>query len=339
MKRKKALWAFLILVLLLAGWGIASSLFRDGESVAANIAAFSPAPEKEAAAIAVLPNENAAVSRAKVEDGYFVVAHGEGQTTAAAGTIFMAENLTSDLIVVLQNILTWSKADSDSVFSEAILAKAGSDEADWYAISVGRFGYRGAYERYLAALKNTAEEQYREHGGLDSDDAVDCQRIALAILSLGGDPTSFGKNKEGGDIDLIADGVYHPSSGTPWSQGIQGAAYGLLLLDAKPFSVSYRRRLRPPGFDRSPTLERAGDRWLHESWKNADPETTALEALTAFAPYARENAVDAVIKRALSVLSGLQREDGGFAAANVANSVSKALCPVLTALSALKLTR
>ena len=41
------------------------------------------------------------------------------------------------------------------------------------------------------------------------DKATDWHRKTLAVLSLGGDPTAFGKDDSGNAVNLIADGVYN----------------------------------------------------------------------------------------------------------------------------------
>lgn len=253
---------------------------------------------------------------------------------AAAADIYVVNNLTDDLLFVLYNVLTWSKADGPSVFSEAIIKQAATESGDWFALAVGRFGYREDYGRYLNALRSTVQDQYNAYGRLDTENAADYARIGLTVFALGGDPTAFGVKSDGSSINLVADGVYHCCLGEPWRQGAAAAAYSLLLLDAKPYEVPDEAAYgREELIDYLLSRELTGGGFA-KAGGNVDVETTAL-VLTALAPYLERADTVPVVDRALMVLSERQEANGGYRNATAENSVSTAA--VLAALCALSI--
>ena len=145
-----------------------------------------------------------------------------------------------DALSVAQGIIKWKKQSTgispeEALFSADYSGLAGSFAGDWYAFGIGRLGIDDDYEMYLAALRENVSERYAKDGGLDKIKATEWHRITLAVLALGGDPTSFGRDSEGKPINLIADGVYNRDN--LGAQGINGLIWGLIALDAADFSV------------------------------------------------------------------------------------------------------
>ena len=145
-----------------------------------------------------------------------------------------------EALSVAQGIIKWKKQSTgvsaeEALFSADYSGLAGSSAGDWYAFGIGRLGIDDDYEMYLAALRENVSERYAKDGGLDKIKATEWHRITLAVLALGGDPTSFGRDSEGKPINLIADGVYNRDN--LGAQGINGLIWGLIALDAADFSV------------------------------------------------------------------------------------------------------
>lgn len=114
----------------------------------------------------------------------------------------------------------------------------GDSVADWLIYDSGLLGYTAKAEDWLKKEEAYVSEAYQTQGGLDRIMATEWQRPALAVLSMGGDPTAFGTDKKGQKIDLVKDGTYG------WTQtedlGLQGLnayIYALNVLDAGKFEV------------------------------------------------------------------------------------------------------
>ena len=113
---------------------------------------------------------------------------------------------------------------------------AGDSVSDWLAIASGRAGLQRP--DYLRDLESYVTSMYRENGGLDRIKATEWHRITLAVLAQGGDPTAFGRDREGKPIDLVAEGTYNWSrSRSLGAQGLNGWIFALITLDSGGFAV------------------------------------------------------------------------------------------------------
>ena len=188
---------------------------------------------------------------------------------------------------MMEDIIEWKKADTGTdggdLFGQNLLSN--SQNLDWYAVGIGRMGYEDDYSAYLSILKNTVTQKYTQPDQLDLQKATEWHRIALAILSLGGDPTQAGTDPDGEKINLIADGVYYRGrTQSLGSQGINGYIWGLIALDAMRYQVP------EDATDTRDTillkiLENQGSEGAFSlDGKSADLDVTAM-ALTALAPY------------------------------------------------------
>ena len=104
---------------------------------------------------------------------------------------------SDDVMSVAEGIIEWKKrsmglSGSDNLLSPEYVSAAGSPAGDWYPIGLGRLGIADDYARYLAAIRENISERYAKRGGLDAVKSTEWHRISLAVLALGGDPTSFG---------------------------------------------------------------------------------------------------------------------------------------------------
>lgn len=254
-----------------------------------------------------------------------------------------------EALSVANGIIEWKKrsmglSGSDNLLSPEYVSAAGSPAGDWYPIGLGRLGIDDDYEMYLAALRENVTERYANDGGLDKIKATEWHRITLAVLALGGNPTSFGTDSEGKPINLIADGVYNRKN--LGAQGINGLIWGLIALDAADFSVPDGAYYTRDGIIAELLSLRFSDGGFAFSGDHSDPDITAM-AIIALAPYyGSEKAykvtfsgketvttVREAVDEALLRLSGMQLETGDFRSYGLRNSGS--VCQVIVALCSL----
>lgn len=232
----------------------------------------------------------------------------------------------------IQGIMTQKRAalglsETDNLLSGDELTYAGSSATDWLPIGLSRCGVEDDYDAYLAALQTYVEQKYREPDKLDRVKATEWHRISLAVLACGGDPTHFGKDENGNDINLIADGVYDRGKTVDiGAQGFNGWLWGLITLDSMKYNI-------PAGssYTRTEMIKKILSFQLPDDGFNlrfaqgstADPDITAM-AIQALAPYYRNatfNVKDPVDK-ALDCLSKLQLDTGDFRSWGTRNSES-----------------
>lgn len=218
-------------------------------------------------------------------------------------------------------------SETDNLLSGDELTYAGSTATDWLPIGLSRCGVEDDYDAYLAALRTYVEQKYREPDKLDRVKATEWHRISLAVLACGGDPTHFGKDENGNDINLIADGVYDRGKTMDiGAQGLNGWLWGLITLDSMKYNI-------PAGssYTRTEMIKKILSFQLPDDGFNlrfaqgstADPDITAM-AIQALAPYYRNatfNVKDPVDK-ALDCLSKLQLDTGDFRSWGTRNSES-----------------
>lgn len=217
--------------------------------------------------------------------------------------------------------------EGDYLLSGDELTYAGSSATDWLPIGLSRCGVEDDYDAYLAALQTYVEQKYREPDKLDRVKATEWHRISLAVLACGGDPTHFGKDENGSDINLIADGVYDRGKTVDiGAQGLNGWLWGLITLDSMKYNI-------PAGssYTRTEMIKKILSFQLPDDGFNlrfaqgstADPDITAM-AIQALAPYYRNGTfnVKDPVDKALDCLSKLQLDTGDFRSWGTRNSES-----------------
>lgn len=141
------------------------------------------------------------------------------------------------------------------------------------------------------------------------------------------DDTHFGKDADGNDINLIADGVYDRGKTIDiGAQGLNGWLWGLITLDSMKYNI-------PAGssYTRTEMIKRILSFQLPDNGFNlrfaqgstADPDITAM-AIQALAPYYRNSTfnVKDPVDKALDCLSKLQLDTGDFRSWGTRNSES-----------------
>ena len=210
---------------------------------------------------------------------------------------------------------------------------AGESISDWLAVASGRAGLQRA--DYLRDLESYVTSMYRENGGLDRIKATEWHRITLAVLAQGGDPTAFGRDREGKPIDLVAEGTYNWSrSRSLGTQGLNGWIFALITLDSGGFAVPEGAAYTREDMIAAILAAQTADGGFGLSSGSTDVDITAM-ALQALAPYQEDAATAEAIRRGLEWLSGQQTENGDFVSWGDPNAESTA--QVLIALCSLGL--
>ena len=210
---------------------------------------------------------------------------------------------------------------------------AGDSVSDWLAIASGRAGLQRP--DYLRDLESYVTSMYRENGGLDRIKATEWHRITLAVQAQGGDPTAFGRDREGKPIDLVAEGTYNWSrSRSLGAQGLNGWIFALITLDSGGFAVPEGAAYTREDMRRAILSAQTEEGAFGLSAGTADVDITAM-ALQALAPYQEDPATAEAIRRGLAWLSGQQTENGDFVSWGDPNAESTA--QVLIALCSLGL--
>ena len=232
----------------------------------------------------------------------------------------------------IQGIMTQKRSalglsETDNLLSGDELIYAGSSATDWLPIGLSRYGAEDDYDSYLAALRTYVEQKYREPDKLDRTKATEWHRIALAVLACGGDPTHFGRDENGADINLIADGVYDRGKTADLGrQGLNGWLWGLITLDSMKYTIpagaSYTRTELVKTI-LSYQLSDDGFNLRVAQGSTADPDITAM-AIQSMGPYYRTSTLNVKdpVDRALERLSQLQLDTADFRSWGTRNSES-----------------
>lgn len=259
---------------------------------------------------------------------------------------------SSDVTAAVNGVVQWRKAQNGSasgrLFTEGF-AKTAGNGCDWYMIAAGRYGItddRAAYLKHIAAY---ITEKYRTADKLDRSKATEWHRIALAVLSAGGDPRSIGKDENGNPVNLIADGVYNRGyTASLGKQGLNGWIWGLVALDSKQYAVPSGSFYTREGILKEILSYQLPDGGFSFAGAISDCDTTAA-ALIALAPYVSSGRqYTYTLKRgkqevtrtaaqaaqaALERLSDIQLSTGGFTASG--EETSESTSQVIVALCSL----
>ena len=202
--------------------------------------------------------------------------------------------------------------------------QVGSVSGEWAVLGLARGNanvtnsyYDSYYDRVVAYVKANIKSGEK----LDNTKSTEHSRIILALTAIGEDPTSVGGHNlltALNDLDYVK------------KQGSNGPIWALLAVDSGNYEYAKREQLIE-----AILADRVGNGWSLDGG-TADTDMTAM-ALQALAPYNDEEhpKVKSAIEAALTLLSGMQQNDGGFASFGTANSESAA--QVVVALSALGL--
>ncbi len=235
------------------------------------------------------------------------------------GTLTAAEQKLAEL--KLSALLKHIYTTTGNYLTALGTPSVGSIGGDWMALGLARSGRTvpdGYYKAVVAYVKAHADQNERLHRSRSTDNS----RIILALTAIGKDVTNVGGHNLLKGLDSMA---------YIQKQGINGPVFALIALDSKVYPVSgdvTREKLVQAILDAAT----ANGGWALDG-DTADTDMTAM-AIQALAPYyAGNETVKAAVDKALTVLSGMQLTDGGFASWGEATCESNA--QVLVALTAL----
>ena len=186
--------------------------------------------------------------------------------------------------------------------------KFGTLGGEWAVLCLARGEYyekdseyfKSYYDRIVDTVNETAAS-VNLNGALHKTKSTENSRLIIALSSIGKNARSVG------DWNLIA-----PYEDFTWitKQGINGPIFALLALDTIGYTTE-DETIRTQCIEYILGKELANGGWAF-SGTSADPDITSM-AVYALAPYVDENeAVNAAVERAVSVLSALQNDNGGF---------------------------
>ena len=162
------------------------------------------------------------------------------------------------------------------------------------------------FENYYETVVETVKDK---KGVLHGRKYTEYSRVAMALTAIGTDPSYVG------GYDLLEPLVDFEKV---TAQGINGPVWALIALDSKDDETA---ELRQKYIDEilSRQLEDGG--WNLSGKSSADPDVTGM-VLQALANYMEQTAVKTAVEQALTCLSKLQDETGGFSSYDTNNSES-----------------
>lgn len=200
--------------------------------------------------------------------------------------------------------------------------------AEWNVMTLARYGYED--EAWYGEYYDNVVEYVKAKGSakLHKNKSTDNSRTILALTAIGADATDVGGYNL---LEPLTDMNYVTT------QGINGPVFALIAFDTAGYDIPKL----PDGSDGVQTTreglveyilgrELSSGGWAF-SGSNADPDMTGM-TIQALAPYYKSNTeVKTAVDRALDVMSGLQKADGGFASWGTVNSESCAqvICGLL----------
>lgn len=211
----------------------------------------------------------------------------------------------NDLKNTMEKIIQWKKKEQGikykNLLSSDFANSAGTTAEDWYAFALGRIGYEDDYGAYLSAIKINLGDTLKK-GNKTELKPTDFQRIALTVLSLGGNIEDFID-----DFDLLYESVYNLE--IIEKQGVNAYIWALITVDSMKYKADKNEpEIRQKLIDK--ILEyQCEDGGFALDKKMSDVDITAM-ALQALSPYYSK--YEDEINSALSWISSVQNDDGTF---------------------------
>lgn len=176
---------------------------------------------------------------------------------------------------------------------------------DWTALALARTE-RPLPERYAQEYLAAVAVRVRAADGvLDARKYTEYSRAVLTVSALGGDA----RNVAGYDLTAPLgdfDGTVR--------QGLNGAVFALLALDCRTYPMPENARATRQmyiDYILDKALPDGGWNFMCDPESPAEPDMTGM-ALQALAPYRKQPEVSAAVEAALTAISALQTDSGGF---------------------------
>lgn len=225
----------------------------------------------------------------------------------------MDEILSSIPTVDVEKII---KDTSNHIYNNVKNPVVASIGGEWAVLGLSRSNYKVGDDYYNKYIANVIAKLKDKDGVLDSRKYTEYSRVILALTSIGVDVTDVG------GYNLITPLANYDK--VIW-QGINGPIFALIALDSHNYDIpetsegtqTTRENLIKNILDH----EIQGGGWAM-SGKVADPDITAM-AIQGLAPYySKNNDVKNAVDRALSKLSSIQADNGGYSSWGTTNSES-----------------
>ena len=205
---------------------------------------------------------------------------------------------------------------SDYMYNTVKSPQVGSIGGEWAVIGLARSGYN-LPQSYIDNYYNTVSEYVKAcKGVLHEKKYTEYSRVIVALASLGYDA----RNVAGYDLTLPL-GDFDK---TVW-QGINGPIWALIALDTRDYPMPQNNAAKTQA-TRDMYIKEILDSQLADggwalSGNVADPDMTGM-ALQALSKYQDRAEVKAATDKALTRLSQLQQENGGYTSWGTENSES-----------------
>ena len=189
---------------------------------------------------------------------------------------------------------------------------------EWTVFALSRLGVQlpeGYEEIYMTSLKQTVKET---RGKLSEDKYTEYSRVCLALAALGESSKVEGvdllENLE--DFDQVI------------SQGLNGAVYALLALDAHENQSSVKQEY----VDYIVEQQNSQGGFSFQGKESPSEADMTAMVLQCLAPYKGQKKVENVLKKGVKLLSLLQSEEGGYESGgeDSSESISQAVIALCT---------
>ena len=208
------------------------------------------------------------------------------------------------------------------IYKTVIDPQVGSIGGEWAIIGLARSNVEVPDEYYQNYYK-TVEKYVTEHkGNLHSKKYTEYSRVILALTSIGKNPADVS-----GYNLLMPLGDYEKTI----SQGINGAIWALIALDSKDYDMPRNpdakiQATREMYIEYILDSQKEDGGWsLIKNAPHSDIDITAM-TLTALSSYTHMDKVNKAIEKALTMLSAVQNESGGFRVGATCESSAQVLC-------------
>lgn len=258
---------------------------------------------------------------ATVDSNGKITALKAGTTTIQADSIDNTKEFTNNYTeksatcnVTVEEIQTKDYSTAISNLIDGISSSITIDNCDdWLALGLNKAG-KDVPEGYLSKLEQRVKEATTD-GILDLGNPTEYERLTLAVLACGSDPTNIAEQN-------LIEKIYNNEDMS--NQGINAYVFGLIALEAGNFEIPDDAVWTKEKLINKILSYQEDGGWSYGGG-SADPDMTSM-ALSALAPYYDTNAtVKSAVDTAINRLSEIQdSEDGGFASWGTKNSESTA---------------
>jgi len=244
-------------------------------------------------------------------DGGYGAEYPDAIVSSPANAIVTVTSTASDPATprVAQDVSTTLDATLAQLAATITEPAFGTNAGEWTVLCLARGEYYAKDNVYFAdyysrivETVNTTAASVNLNGALHKNKSTDNSRLIVALSAIGKDATSVG------DWNLVE---AYSSNGFDWikKQGINGAIWALIALDSNNYATT-DITIRQQCVDYILSLQKDDGGWTLAGTA-ADPDITGM-TLQALYNYKDQEAVATACAEALTCLSNMQQESGGF---------------------------